>query len=135
MHIHGSFRTYFGFGCWLNNVSFNSIPVSYDASRYAGIRFWAKGDKPLRVAVQMPATEPTKYGGTCAASACVVNGHGPFGISSTAWTEIAIPFSQLKGSEVPFQASSIWSIEFGLYDDTGTQSGSFDLWIDDLTFY
>jgi hypothetical protein len=134
MHISGTYSTYAGFGCWLDNTSFSTIPIPYNGSAYTGVRFWAKGKGALRVTGQMASTEPTTYGGTCTATSCAPNVY-VVGTLSSEWTQIQVPFSLLTGGTVtPFQSTSIWSLEFGFYSSLATTT-TFDLWIDDLTFY
>jgi hypothetical protein len=135
MHITGAYSTYAGMGCWLNNTSFSSIPGTYNASSYQGIRFFAKGTGSLIVVGQTAATEPTKYGGTCSLTECAGNSFKVGALSSTAWTEYAVPFSGLTGGTATFSASAIWSLEFQYYSSTSLAGATFDLWIDDLTFY
>lgn len=131
MHASGRFYSYAGIGCLLNTPTVASTPSTYDGSGYTGIKFYAKGTGGLKVTGQMPATQSIENGGTCTAITCTPNSYSYGTLSSTSWTQISIPFSYLKGGLVtPFKSSVIWSLEFQPYT-----AGSFDLWIDDLTFY
>jgi hypothetical protein len=131
MHASGRFYSYAGIGCLLNTPTVASTPGTYDGSGYTGIKFYAKGTGGLKVTGQMPATESIEYGGTCTATTCTPNSYVYGSLSSTSWTQISIPFTYLKGGLVtPLKSSVIWSLEFQPYT-----VGTFDLWIDDLTFY
>jgi hypothetical protein len=135
MHISGYYSTYAGLACWLNNVSFSSIPGTYNGSGYTGIKFYAKGKGSLIVVGQMPATEKTTYGGTCPYSECAGNQYA-VGTLSSSWTLYTVPFSYLTGGTYePFDPSKIWSLEFMFYSSVALDGASFDLWVDDLTFY
>jgi hypothetical protein len=85
----------------------------------------------------MASTESTDWGGTCTATSCSGNYYVyPSALSSSAWTSISVPFTSLKGGTVtPFDPSGIWSLEFQYYSSTSLDGASFDLWIDDLSFY
>ena len=136
MHISGKYSTSAGMGCWLNNSSFSSVPGTYSASAYKGIHFYAKGSGSLIVVGQMPSTESIDYGGTCSATTCVGNSYHVGTLSSTSWSSISVPFSSMTGgTDEPLSPSSIWSLEFQYYSSTNLAGASFDLWIDDLTFY
>jgi hypothetical protein len=131
MHVSGYAYSYAGLAFLLNNPVLNETPGTFNATGYTGIKFWAKGSAYLKVVGQMPATESTTYGGTCAAASCYGNAY-IFGTAlSLSWTQLTLPFAYLtSGSATPFLPSSIWSIEFVPYG-----GGTFDIWIDDVTFY
>jgi hypothetical protein len=137
MHMSGTYSTYAGMGCWLSNTSFSTIPGTYNANGYTGIRFYAKGAGSLQATGQMPSTESTSYGGTCTLGAGVCSGNSyVIGALSSTWTLYTVPFASMTGgTATPFSPSSIWSLEFGFYSSTSLGGASFDLWIDDLTFY
>jgi hypothetical protein len=136
MHASGRYSTYAGFGCWLNNTSFATTPGTCNASAYTGIRFYAKGTGSLIVVGQMPSTESTTYGGTCSLSSCTGNSYTVGTLSSSTWALFEVPFAKMTGGTVtPLSPSSIWSLEFQYYSSTSLGGASFDLWIDDLTFY
>ncbi len=135
MHISGTYSTYAGLACWLNNVSFSTIPSTYNGSAYTGIKFYAKGKGSLIVVGQMPATESYLYGGTCPYSDCAGNQY-PVGALSSSWNLYSVPFAYLTGGDAePFDPSKIWSLEFMFYSATSLSGAAFDLWIDDLSFY
>ncbi len=98
----------------------------YDASRYTGVRFYAKGDGPIIMRVPSTATTYKVYGGTCP-SGCMGNG-ALVGLGAT-WQLFSVPFSALTGGTGPFEQDKLTSIQFF------PESPTFDFWIDDPTFY
>jgi hypothetical protein len=137
MHMKGYYSTYAGIAVWLNKSTFSGSTGVYNASAYTGIRFWAKGTGSLIVVGQMASTEQTTYGGSCTLGTTCAGDSYTYGLlSSTTWTQISVPFTSLKGGTVsPFDPTGIWSLEFQYYSATSLAGASFDLWVDDLTFY
>jgi hypothetical protein len=83
----------------------------------------------------MPSTQKQIYGGTCPYTDCWGNQYA-VGALSSSWTLYTIPFTYLTdGSTYPFDPRYIWSLEFMFYSSTLVSATSFDLWVDDLTFY
>jgi hypothetical protein len=139
MHMQGYYSTYAGMACWLNKAAFSGSTGVYNASGYTGITFWAKGNGnggAFNVVGQMASTEAETYGGTCTASKCAGDYYTLTGLSSSSWKQYQVPFSYLTGGTVtPFDPTSTWSFEFQFYSKTSLAGVSFDLWIDDLSFY
>ena len=137
--MSGKYSTYAGIACWLNKAGFSTSTGVYNASTYGytGIRFWAKGTGSLIVVGQMASTEQTTYGGTCQlGTTCAGDSVNCGPLSTSTWTQFSVPFTNLKGGTVtPFDPTGIWSLEFQYYSATSLGGASFDLWIDDLTFY
>ena len=128
LHTYGTSVQYAGIGCLINDVP----SVTYNASAYAGIRFYIMGTAGApKLYVQTRATEATTYGGTCPLPtlSCSANGAPIAGIQPTTWTLVSVPFSSLSGGYAPFNVADVWSIEFQ------PGAGTFDLWIDDLSFF
>jgi hypothetical protein len=73
MHVTGYDYSYAGIAFLLNNPVLNDIPGTFNATGYTGIKFWAMGSGYIQVVGQMPSTESTTYGGTCAATSCYGN--------------------------------------------------------------
>ena len=124
--------SYAGLAFLLNNPVINQTPGTFNATGYTGTKFWAMGSGYIQVVGQMPSTESTTYGGTCAATSCYGNKYlfTTTSLSST-WTQFTLPFSYLTGGySTPFSPSVIWSFAFQPYS-----SGSFNFWIDDVTLY
>ena len=108
----------------------------YDASRYAGISFYARRSPGtaarMRVSITDWNTDPD--GGVC--TECF-NHFGQEIVLSEAWTLYTLPFESLRqqprwGAPRPRQidSSRIFFIVFGMFD----RSAPFDVWIDDLAF-
>jgi hypothetical protein len=85
----------------------------------------------------MASTEQTLYGGTCTLGTTCAGDSYKYGqLSSTTWTLMRVPFTSMTGGTVtPFSPTSTWSFEFQYYSATSLAGASFDLWIDDLTFF
>lgn len=135
MRISGYYTTYAGLAAWLNITARGDVPGTYNGSSYTGIKFYAKGKGSLIVVGQNPATEKVMYGGSCPDTADCAGNQYAAGTLSTDWKSYTVPFSYLEGGYVtPFDPSRIWSLEFMFYS-YGDVSTSFDLWVDDLSFY
>ena len=135
MHITGNDSQYAGVGAFLDNPVIGQAPGVYDAGAagYTGVHFFIKSNMGLYFVIQIPATVAVKYGGTCATEPCSGASYYRSSValpSSATWTEISIPFSSLGGGVAPFRTDQLWDIGF----QPGT-AGSFDLWIDDVSFY
>jgi hypothetical protein len=128
MYASGTFHSYAGLGCTLDAVLGGQIQ-SINASSFTGVHFWAHGD-PIKVVLQTTADETTANGGTCTLVNCFGSDSTPVYGSETDWSEFHVPFTTFTGGAYPFQASDLWSIEFGPIDP-----GPFEFWIDDLSFY
>lgn len=113
-----------------------------DASRYRGVRFWAKiGDNHtsvVRVQFQDSSTQPV--GGKCnpdsTGSDQCYDGFGTtLATISDEWQQFELEFSTLTQREFGFRAdaldpATLYDIEWNL-----DANATFDLWIDDLWFY
>jgi endoglucanase len=103
----------------------------YDASRYNGISFWAKG--PAHVRLEIPDGYTAPEGRKC--KDC----YNDFGIElalAAGWNRYTVPFewlSQRQGWGDPraeIERSELFAIEWQF----GTPARDFDVWIDDVTF-
>jgi hypothetical protein len=131
-HAFGDAVTFAGFGCYISNPP----TATYDATGFTGVQFWIMGTATaFKYIVQIPATEATLYGGTCAATQCSGNSTVITGVQPTTWTLVSIPFSALTGGYAPFDITHIWSIEFQAIGGGDAGAEPFDFWIDDLSFY
>jgi endoglucanase len=105
---------------------------AYDASRYSGITFWAKG--PAHVRFKVPDAYTAPGGGFC--KDC----YNDFGIElalTENWERYTIPFVWLSqqpnwGDPRPEVASNAL---YGVQWQVGTRGGSFDVWVDDISFF
>ena len=107
---------------------------AFDASRYTGIAFAAKGNAPIRVMVVTTAVEPPSAGGTCQAGALCEDAHGLAVTPSANWAVVMVPFAQLTqsgwGQAAAFDARTLLGVEFQTDPNV-----TFDFSIDDVRFY
>lgn len=136
LHVAGGpFDQYSGLGLGLRWSETGSERCYYDASLYEGLRFWARGDAGIRVALQMPDVRPVSMGGTCPDDAACYDSHGMNFDIGPEWTLYEVPFSSVAqtgwGRRVDtFDPSKLFTIEFQF-----TGGSSYDLWLDEVTFY
>ncbi len=104
----------------------------YDASRYAGLTFWAKGPGHIRLKVPDAYTDPGgDYCKDC---------YNDFGIElalTSEWERYTVPFNWLSqqpgwGDPRPEVAANAL---FGLQFQVGSRGRSYDVWIDDIAFF
>lgn len=104
----------------------------YDASRYSGVTFWAKGPAHVRFKVPDLYTQPG--GGYC--KDC----YNDFGIElalTSEWQRYTIPFSWLSqqsgwGDPRPEVAKNAI---YGLQWQVGSRGRTFDVYVDDIAFF
>lgn len=136
LHVAGGpFDQYSGLGLGLRWSETGDERCYYDASHYEGLRFWARGDAGIRVALQMPEVRPVSMGGTCPDDAACYDSHGVNFDIGPEWTLYEVPFSSVTqsgwGHRVgSFDPSKLFTIEFQF-----TGGSTYDFWLDDLTFY
>lgn len=130
-----------GMGFDLNNpeaVGGTGVRGPYDASPYRSIAFKAKGNVPLRLALETLGVTPTDRGGRCTPS--TVEGmecedlHGSLINLTAEWKDYELEFSALRqggwGQAVPFAAAEVTSVLFQVDKDL-----MFDVAVDDVRFY
>jgi len=131
MHLTGTgFHTV---GAVLANPG-GAVACAYDASRYTGIRLRARGNVPLRVAVQNPDTIPASIGGRCSSGDNCFDRHGATLPLGPEWVEYSLPFCDLVpagwgGAKPPVDPSALVTLDFSTPFGSTTP---FDLWIDDV---
>jgi hypothetical protein len=130
-----------GMGLDLNNpgetMGGAGLKKPWDASKYKGIAFRARGNASIKVAVVVAGVVPTDAGGTCTPSTKMGEEcddvHARTVSLSADWKEVEVPFAQLKqggwGKKVAFDAGTAT----GVYFMVG-QNVDFDVAIDDLRF-
>jgi hypothetical protein len=121
------------FSKWGANLSFELNPHRcYDASAYGGIEFWARGHGEIRAAVKMTQIVSEEFGGSC--SHDCFDAHTKYIKLTREFTRVVVRWADLSqqgfGTPIPFDARSLYSIEFSL---TPEQT-PFDFWIDDVSF-
>src|SRR6478609_1335218 len=129
IHTYGS-----GFWGWGSGVgvdlNFDGATYHvYDATHYQGVQFWARGgdaNGELRFRVGTASTTALKYGGTCG-STLDAECAGPAGTSlkvGAEWRQFTVSFGELG---VASERDHLTNIQF-------MTKGSFDFWIDDVSF-
>lgn len=121
------------FSKWGANLSLELSPHRcYDASAYGGIQFWARGHGEIRAAVKMTQVVSEEFGGSC--SRDCFDAHSKYVKLTREFTRVLVRWEDLHqmgfGTPVPFDARSLYSIDFSL---TPAET-PFDFWIDDVSF-
>jgi endoglucanase len=130
-HVHGKIAPsgkslYVSFGLSLLNPKGN-----YDASKYKGISFWAKG--PGKVRFRLPDVDTDPAGDKC--SDC----YNHFGVDlflTDQWTRYTVPFDRMTmqsgwGDPAPeVNKKALFGVEWGF----NTPGADYDIWIDDIEF-
>jgi expansin (peptidoglycan-binding protein) len=138
MHTSGSGFADWGAGIQMDFKNPGTSAASrlpFDASKYKGISFYAKGTGSPRLELPIPATTDAPAGGSCT-EGCL-DTHGKAIVLSADWTLHTVAFSELEqedwGTAADFDPSQLLGLAFkipGSADDPAT----FDFWIDDLKF-
>jgi hypothetical protein len=108
----------------------------YDASRFHGLRFQARGNVAVRVALSTIGLRSVEYGGACtpAEGAPCADYYGSVIELTPDWQEYTIPYLQLRqagwGQVVGFDAATAVGIEFQI-----DKNLDFDFAVDDVAFY
>ena len=105
----------------------------YDASKYSGIEFWAKGPGVIKVGLQMIDVQDEKYGGFCKTDC--YNTHRKVIELSKTWKHYSVRWEDLHqlyeaGPPLSFDPHRVRFLEFGI----GPENTPYDLWIDDVAF-
>lgn len=129
LHLSGGRYTNWGvtFGAEL------AEQACYDASKYAGIEFWAKGPGTIKIGVQMIDVQDVKYGGLCR-NDCY-NSHRAAVTLGKGFQKFTIRWEDLKqlyrsGDPIDLDPKRIRFLEFGI----AAEDTPFDVWIDDVSF-
>ncbi len=130
-----------GFVTWGAAMGFDFIAsrpdgaqLFYDAGRYDGIQFSARGSHHVRLAMPVPSTVENEYGGTCEAYCNDL--HGKLIELDERWREYRVPFRTLWqqgwGRPVSFDPHAVSGLRFTFPDRQGSP---FDFQIDNVRFY
>ncbi len=137
-----------GFSIWgaILGLSFRSVPGpggaapgEYDASSYAGISFWMRGDDgaggpiSVRVEVTTPATTAQVFGGECT-TGCGDHFQIDLGLQPGPWQRFELRWEELAqagwGETVDaFDPSTVMLLQFGFGSGV-----DFDVQVDDIAF-
>ena len=125
-------------------VDFRAGTKPYDASKFTGLRFWAKvgAGKNTAHRLQLPDITTLEAGSVCNKAANAPNDEkcgNHFGTNltfTTTWTQYVVPFDTLKqasgwGKTAPsITKASLYGIQI-----TAKPPKDVDLWIDQIEFY
>ncbi|HVY27311.1 MAG TPA: hypothetical protein VHB79_12215 [Polyangiaceae bacterium] len=140
MHITATGFTSWGTGL---GVDFRAGKKVYDASKYTGIRFWARvgAGKNTRHRLQLADATTDVAGGKCNAAADAPDGEkcdDHFGINetfTTVWTQYVVRFDELTqigwGNAAPsIDKSALYGLQL-----TAKAKLEVDLWLDQIEFF
>ena len=143
---HGSAKaahmTASGFTVWgaafAANISHlkDEIRCPFNASRFSGYRFFARGSGRVWVVLQVPEVIDEEYGGTCRSTAGDVcyDAHGIWLTLTPDWQPYSFKWSDFKqrsfGKQAPFNPATIMSLQFALEKEQQPA----DLWLDDVSW-
>lgn len=123
-----------GFGTSLSWSLEAQKACMYDASTYQGLRFRARGNAKLRVALQTHATTFRSRGGGCPDSELCFDQHGRTLHLSSTWQEYELEFCALGpegwgGDKPAFDASTLIMLNVQVHS-----LEPFEVWLDDVSF-
>lgn len=124
-----------GFRVWGSGIGFDldfdgTTYQLYDATRYTGIEFWARGvaGQTFSFRLSSASTTAMAYGGTC-----IPNCAGPYGLTLTVgpgWSHYTVSFAELSALPgTPPEIDRLTNVQF-----KSNVSVPFDFWIDDVRF-
>ncbi|HEY0469394.1 MAG TPA: hypothetical protein VGC79_34630 [Polyangiaceae bacterium] len=142
---HGSPRaahiTASGFTIWgaafAANISYlhEGIRCPFNARRFSGYRFFARGSGRVFVLLQVPEVIDEQYGGTCRESAgeTCYDAHGIWITLTPDWQAYSVKWSDFKQrgfgtKQLPFNPATIMSMQFSFE----TEQLPVDVWLDDV---
>jgi endoglucanase len=117
-------------------MNFVDPKAPYDASKYAGISFWAKkGENSTgKVRLKVPDTNTDPEGGVC--TECFNDFGGDLNLT-TDWKQYIFPWKSMKqmpGWGNPRKPHITPSKVFGIQFQVNVPSANYDIYIDDLKF-
>jgi hypothetical protein len=140
--IHITATGFTGFGTGLG-ADFKANKKVYDASKYTGIRFWAKvgAGKNTKHRVQITDSTTDSAGGKCNAAADAVDGEkcaDHFGVNetfTTTWTQYTVRFDQMAQVGWGLAADSINTAAVYSLQIAAKPKLEVDLWVDQFEFF
>jgi hypothetical protein len=115
----------------------NGVRCPYNASAFAGLRFFLRGSGRVRLSVQVPATVDVEFGGTCdpAQGMTCYDQHGVYLTLNEDWQLHEVPWSELVqrafGTPAPFTPEAVMGVQLALE----AQDLPVDVWWDEITFW
>jgi hypothetical protein len=133
-HFAGAgFTVYAGLGFSLTTLGGGASV--YDASAYAGVRFYLMGKGPVRLQMETTIDSTPAQDGNCTADCNLSYGAD---LSATAsWVEHTILFCELTPrapTTHPFDPAELLRISFAVGTKDGPAGAVVDFWIDDVSF-
>jgi len=136
-HITASGFTVWG-AAFAANISHlkNGIRCPFNARRFSGYRFFAKGSGKVWVVLQIPEVIDEQYGGTCRPNAGEVcyDAHGTWITLTPDWQAYSFKWSDFKqrafGKQAPFNPGTIMSLQFAFEKEVQPV----DAWFDDVSW-
>lgn len=145
LHLRGSNLTDWGVG----------ISARFDASEpvdlrgYEGLRIWMRSDTntKVRVSIATVVTLDETYGGDCHPEIKLpCNDHyATVRLVSPFWQEVRVPLTGLQqlgwGKPAPWRPDAALEIHIGMHNGENGKDGeraetlTFDVWVDDISFY
>ena len=113
------------------------VHCPYNASAFAGLRFYVKGSGRVRVALAIPATQHKEFGGACDPDKGQIcyDIHSTFVTLAAEWTLYEVPWSAFRqrgfGTPAEFRPDEVVIVQFAFDNDVLPV----ELWLDDLSFW
>jgi len=108
------------------------VKCPFNGSKFAGVKFRAKGTGRVRVNFGIPETIPKEYDGV-SVERCY-DTHSRVVLLTPEWETYEVPWAELQqwgwGTQARFDATRILSLQFAV----DGKNLPVDLWIDDITF-
>ncbi len=116
----------------------DGVHCPYNATSFAGLRFYVRGAGRIRVALVIPATQDKEYGGTCdpaAGMTCYDSHTTTYLLLSDQWTLYELPWSAFQqrgfGTPASFDPGAIMHVQFAF----DTADLPIDFWLDEVSFW
>ena len=116
----------------------DGVHCPYNATNFAGLRFYVRGTGRIRVALVIPATQDKEYGGTCdpAAGMTCYDSHTTQALLlSDQWTLYELPWVAFQqrgfGTPASFDPGTIMHVQFAF----DTPELPIDFWLDEVSFW
>ena len=115
----------------------DGVHCPYNASSFAGVRFYVRGSGLIRAALVTPLTQDKEYGGTCDPSKGMVcyDNHTTALTLTDEWTLYELPWSIFKqrgfGAPVVLHEDALMAVQFAF----DTPDLPIDFWLDEVSFW
>ncbi len=136
-HITASGYSTWGAAFSANITHFaNGIRCPFNATKFSGLRFFARGAGQVRVELQISEIVDQEYGGTCNPNAGQVcyDSHGAWITLTPDWKLYSLPWSAFVqrgyGTQAAFHADGILSLQYAFEVATLPV----DVWFDDVSW-